>query len=202
MHQYLRTRLSIQSLVLVALLLVINGVTTNAGAQSKRSAAPLEFGVGYNAIRANAPPGGCSCFYMQGGRADVDLRLHNWLSVVVEVGGAHANRINTSGDSVGRITYLIGPRMTYHANHRISGFAQTLFGGAHGFDGYFPTATKSSSTANSFAFSTGGGLDLSLSDHLAVRFLQADYLYTQLPNAAGDRQNNFRVGAGIVFRIR
>jgi peptidoglycan-associated lipoprotein len=158
--------------------------------------------VSYNAIRANAPPAGCACFYMQGGRAEADIRLHHWLSAVAEVGGAHANKINSNGDSVGRITYLLGPRATHRAGHGLSVFGQALFGGAHGFDGYFPKSTTSSTSANSFALSTGGGVDWSLSDHFAVRLLQADYLYTQLPNAAGDRQNNFRVGAGIVFRTR
>lgn len=202
MRRYLRTGVSIQSLSLAMLFLVVSGFSIKAGAQSQHQAGPLEFAVSYNAIRANAPPGGCACFYMQGGRAEVDFRLHHWLSAVAEVGGAHANKINSSGDSVGRITYLVGPRVTYRSNRRFSGFAQTLFGGAHGFDGYFPSPTNSSSTANSISFSTGGGMDLSLSDHLAVRILQADYLYTQLPNAAGDRQNNLRIGAGIVFRIR
>jgi len=192
----------IQYLTLATLLLISGGVTIKAGAQIQREAVPLEFSVGYNAIRANAPPGGCSCFYMQGARAEVDLHLNGWLSAVAEVGGAHANSINSSGDGVALITYLFGPRVTYRPRHRLSGFGQVLFGGAHGFNGYFPTTTTSSSAANSFAFSTGGGLDLSLSRHVAVRVLQADYLYTHLPNAAGNRQNNLRLGAGIVFRIR
>ncbi len=202
MHRYLPSRLSIQYLTLATLLLISGGVTIKAGAQIQREAVPLEFSVGYNAIRANAPPGGCSCFYMQGARAEVDLHLNGWLGAVAEVSGAHASNINSSGDGVGMITYLFGPRVTHRPGNRLSGFAQALFGGAHGFDGYFPTTTTSSSTANSFALSTGGGLDLSLSHHVAVRILQADYLYTQLPNAAGDRQNNLRLGAGIVFRIR
>jgi peptidoglycan-associated lipoprotein len=192
----------IQYLTLATLLLISGGVTIKAGAQIQREAVPLEFSVGYNAVRANAPPGGCSCFYLQGARAEVDLPLHGWLGAVAEVGGAHANNINSSGDGVGLITYLFGPRVTYRPGHRLSGFGQVLFGGAHGLNGYFPTTTTSASAANSFAFSSGGGLDLSLSRHVAVRVLQADYLYTQLPNAAGNRQNNLRIGAGIVFRIR
>ncbi|MBB5319377.1 peptidoglycan-associated lipoprotein [Edaphobacter lichenicola] len=202
MHRHLSSRSIIQSLALATFLLVAGGDTIKVCAQSRRQAAPLEFAVSYNAIRANAPPGGCSCFYMSGGRAEVNLHFLGWLSAVAEVGGAHANNINSSADGVGRITYLFGPRVTHRSGHRLSSFAQVLFGEAHGFDGYFPTMTTSSSTANSFAFSTGGGLDLSLSHRVAVRVLQADYLYTQLPNAVGDRQNNLRLGAGIVFRIR
>lgn len=202
MHRHLRTRLLLQSMTFAMLLLVANGSAVEASAQSQHTAGALEFAVGYNAIRANAPPGGCGCFYMQGARAEADLRLHDWLSAVVEVGGAHANKINSSGDSVGRMTYLVGPRVTRRYGRRFSGFAQALLGGAHGFDGYFPTKTTFSATGNSFAFSTGGGVDVTLSDHIAARILQADYLYTQLPNAGGDRQNNLRLGAGLVFRIR
>jgi peptidoglycan-associated lipoprotein len=99
------------------------------------------------------------------------------------------------------MTYLLGPRVTHKAGHGTTVFAQTLFGGAHGFDGYFPTATSSSSSANSFAFSAGGGVDLRLSQRIALRVLQADYLYTELPNARGDRQNNPRIGGGIVVRL-
>jgi len=145
------------------LLLISGGFTIKAGAQIQRERVPLEFSVGYNAIRANAPPGGCSCFYLQGARAEVSLPLHGWLRAVAEVGGAHANNINSSGDGVGMITYLFGPRVTHRPGHRLSGFGQVLFGGAHGFNGYFPMTTTSSSAANAFAFSTGGGLDFSLS---------------------------------------
>ncbi len=202
MHKYPGTRVLIQYLTLAMLLLVANGVAVKASAQSQQTAGALEFAVGYNAIRANAPPGGCGCFYMQGARAEVDLRLHHWLSAVAEVGGAHADKINSHGDSVGRMTYLVGPRVTRRYGRRFSGFGQALVGAAHGFDGYFPTAATFSTTGNSFAFSTGGGVDVALSDHISARILQADYLYTQLPNAAGDRQNNVRLGAGLVFRIR
>jgi hypothetical protein len=65
---------------------------------------PLESAVGDNAIRANVPPGGCNCFYMRGGRMEVNLQLHGRLSAVAEISGAHANNINSSGDGVSRIT--------------------------------------------------------------------------------------------------
>jgi hypothetical protein len=47
----------------------------------------------------------------------------------------------------------------------------------------------------------GGGVDIGLSPHFALRVFQADWLRTQFPNADTNVQNNFRVAAGIVFRI-
>jgi hypothetical protein len=192
-------------LMCAAILFLFAALPSRAHAQpqyhSPGDTSPFEVSVGYNAIRANAPVGGCGCFYMQGGRAEVGFPVFRWVSGVAEVGGGYADHINSFGDGVARMTYLFGPRVTHKARHRTTVFAQTLFGGAHGFDGYFPTATSSSSSANSFAISAGGGVDLNLSNHLGIRVLQADYLYTKLPNAAGDRQNNLRLGTGIVIRI-
>jgi opacity protein-like surface antigen len=47
-----------------------------------------------------------------------------------------------------------------------------------------------------FSFAAGGGLDVKVSDNVSLRAIQADYLQTHL---FGVRQDNFRVGAGIVF---
>jgi hypothetical protein len=56
-----------------------------------------------------------------------------------------------------------------------------------------------SSTA--FAMAKGGGLDLNLTRHLAVRLFLADYLLTLLANRVNDHQNNFRFSTGIVFHL-
>jgi hypothetical protein len=73
---------------------------------------------------------------------------------------------------------------------------------AHGFDGLFPGAGGSlSGAASARAVLAGGGLDLTIHQHIAIRAIQADYLRTQLPNGKGNEQNLLRLGAGIVLRI-
>jgi hypothetical protein len=47
-----------------------------------------------------------------------------------------------------------------------------------------------------FSFVAGGGLDVKVGDTVSLRLVQADYLQTRL---FGARQDNFRLGAGIVF---
>ena len=51
---------------------------------------------------------------------------------------------------------------------------------------------------SSFAMAFGGGVDFKLSDKVAIRMIQADYVQTRF---ASDRQNSARLSAGIVFHI-
>ena len=48
----------------------------------------------------------------------------------------------------------------------------------------------------------GGGMNLNLKPHLALRLFEADYLRTQLPNSTNNAQNNLQLGAGLVLRFR
>jgi hypothetical protein len=47
----------------------------------------------------------------------------------------------------------------------------------------------------------GGGVDVGVSKHFAIRPAQAEYLLTKFADGNNDRQNNFRFGAGIVLRL-
>lgn len=48
----------------------------------------------------------------------------------------------------------------------------------------------------------GGGLDIPISRHIAIRPIEADYLLTRLPNGGNNVENNLRLSAGLVIRIR
>jgi hypothetical protein len=71
-------------------------------------------------------------------------------------------------------------------------FAQVLFGGARSID---------NSPLNAFAMTVGGGLEFKISEHFAIRPVQAEYLLTKFTDGASNRQNNFRYRVGIVFRF-
>ncbi len=45
-----------------------------------------------------------------------------------------------------------------------------------------------------------GGVDLAVSKHIWIRAAHVDYHYSELRNLNGDRQNQFRITGGIVFR--
>jgi hypothetical protein len=57
---------------------------------------------------------------------------------------------------------------------------------------------------NKFAMTVGGGLDIGVSRHVAIRLIQAEYLMTSFENLStgkSARQNDMRLSSGIVFRF-
>jgi outer membrane immunogenic protein len=166
--------------------------------------APVEISFNYSYARSNAAPGQCGCFNMNGGSSEVAFHAFRALSVVADLTGERAATIGaTAGGGLSLVAFTVGPRFS----HRFTGgkftpFVQGLVGSAHGFDGLFPGSSGSlSGAANARAVLAGGGLDLTINQHIAIRAIQADYLRTQLPNGEGDEQNLLRVSAGIVLRV-
>jgi outer membrane immunogenic protein len=166
------------------------------------SAQKIDASVSYELQHSNGPAGACGCFDLQGVRADVSYRLFRGLDIAGEISGAHASNITGSGLDLTLLTYMAGPRYSVRMRNRLKPFVQFLIGGTYGFDSTFPNSAGGSASSKSFALSTGGGLDYKLSQHIAVRVVQIDYLGTYLPNNASNKQNNLRVGAGIVFRVK
>jgi outer membrane immunogenic protein len=167
------------------------------GAQSSRFA----FGGDYDYVHTNAPPGGCGCFSMNGGDGWVGVHLAHHLSAVFQAAGESASNINGTSSNLTLISYLAGPRFTLLESRRIRPFAQALFGGAYASGLLTPAPSGASGSANVFALSAGGGVDVGISSHIAIRAVDVDYFYTQFNNDVNQHQNNLRVSAGIVFRF-
>jgi opacity protein-like surface antigen len=139
----------------------------------------------YTYIRIN--PGGTDC---HGGGGSGAYSLNHYLGVVGEFSGCKVTGL-PSGVSAHAFTYLFGPRLTYRAYGRLEPFGEVLLGGAHlGATGGF--------SDNAFGMAIGGGADYKWKPNVAIRFIQADYLYTRF---GGTNQNNFRLQAGIVYRF-
>jgi outer membrane immunogenic protein len=156
----------------------------------------------YSQMRANAPVGGCGCFWMNGGMGGFSIPLWRNFSGVVEAGGNTTNHIPQFNTGLSLLYGMGGLRIRVPNHTRFQPFGQGLFGGVHGFDGYFPDRVGKLPTSydTSFALTVGGGLDIAVSKHIWIRAVQADYFYSELRNLQGDRQNQLRLGAGVVFR--
>jgi outer membrane immunogenic protein len=169
--------------------------------------APLQISFSYSYARANAGPGQCGCFNMNGGSTEVAFHAYRALSAVFDLTGERAGSISsTPGAGLSLVSVTAGPRYSLRFPReklsRYTPFVQGLVGIAHGFDSLFPGANGSAAgAASSLAVLAGGGLDLTMNRHLAIHAIQADYLRTQLPNAAGNGQNLLRVSVGMVFRV-
>ena len=162
----------------------------------------VDVAVMYSAQRANAPVGNSSAFWMNGITGELAIPTWRNLSVVIGVGGQHTNRIPVSNTGMGLNSVMGGLRLRVPNHTLFQPYVQALAGGVHGFDGYFPAQGKATASYDtSFAMALGGGVDLAVSKHIWIRAVQADYFYTELLNRQANRQNQFRISGGIVFRF-
>lgn len=176
-----------------------------AGAQqtvTDREAMPsrLDLAVGYNFIRANAPPADCGCFSMNGAFVGANYNLNRWFSLAAEGTAGHATKISSLGQNLTLTTFMGGPRVSW-VHDRYIPFAQFMAGGAHGSGSYFPSAGSSTSSSTGFALAAGGGLDLNLTERFAIRAVEADYLRTTFPNGINTSQNQLQISGGVVLRL-
>ena len=145
----------------------------------------VELYVGYDYVRVNALG---TSFNFNGGSGQLSYNVNQWLGAVGELGGYYTN----NGFRAGVISYQFGPRINFCGHGKVTPFAQVLFGGARSID---------ISPENAFAMTVGGGVDFKISEHFAIRPVQAEYFLTKFTDGATNRQNNFRYSGGIVFRF-
>jgi len=155
-----------------------------------------EIGLNYNFIHANAPPGQCGCFSMNGGNAAIIFNIRPKWSAIADVTVAHANNVDGTMQNITIINYLFGPRYTWRNQRRYVPYAQVLLGGAKEDVNFQFVINR-----NSFGLSAGGGVTTRLSRRFGLNLIQVDYVYTQIPNAKSDRQNNIRVATGLIYRF-
>jgi outer membrane immunogenic protein len=173
-----------------------------SAAMAQKPSNTMDLSVSFSEVRANAPVGGCGCFWMAGGTGELSFPLWRNFSAVIAAGGQHTDHIPNFNTGLSLTTAMGGLRMRVPNHTKFQPFGQGVFGGVHGFDSYFPAPVGKLPTSydTSFAMAIGGGVDLAVSKHIWIRAVQADYYYSELRNVQGDRQNQFRLGAGIVFR--
>jgi hypothetical protein len=140
--------------------------------------------VGYSYFRL----GGSGGTNQNGVSGSLAYNYKSWLGIVGDFGGYHASPL---GVSLNTYTYLFGPRVTLRNPSKINPFAQALFGGSR------ITIGSGGGSFNQFAYSVGGGVDIGLLPHLALR-PQVDYVGL---NTSGSRTNCTRVSAGFVIHF-
>ncbi len=137
-----------------------------------------------------------------GFQAAVTVNVNRTLAVVTDFGGLWGDLTTTlfSGGSSGGGTFrmlhiLAGPRFTKRMDDGFTVFVHALPGFARQLRTERFTTT---STSNGFAVALGGGLDVNLGKHLAIRAVQVDYLPTRL---RGRWENSLRFGFGVVWQF-
>jgi outer membrane immunogenic protein len=187
--------------IAIALLLGLAGCSTFASRVAAQSAPAFEAGGNYTYVRTNAAPGDCGCINMQGGGGWASYNVTRSLGIVGEVAGQHASNIAPLSADLTLVSFLAGARYKPRPTRTFAPFVQVLLGGAHASGDMAPGEPGIPGSANAFALTAGGGVDIRVSEHFAVRAFQADYYYTRFQNGVNDHQNNLRLGAGLVFRF-
>jgi outer membrane immunogenic protein len=186
----------------VAFLLLVLGFAAMAPLPAAAQRGDLvDVGVDYTYVRTNAPAGDCGCFAMNGGSGWVGINFSHSLGIVGEIAGQHASNISSTGADLTLTSYLAGPRYTWGRAHHFVPFAQALLGGAHASGSLAPGSSGLAGSANAFALTAGGGLDVRLTRRIALRAFEADYYLTRFDNGVNDHQNNLRIAAGVILRF-
>jgi len=168
--------------------------------KAQEQASKLEAYGGYYYVRFNvnasaAGGGPAESFNGNGGGGQLEYNTNNWLGVVGDLAGYGATATTNGALVGGAFTYLFGPRVNFR-HGKVTPFVQALFGGI-----YTTAGIGTSASENNFAMTAGGGIDVKVSKHVSVRPIQAEYFMTKIPDNLNNRQDNLRIGAGIVVRL-
>jgi hypothetical protein len=136
------------------------------------------------------------------------VNLNRWFGVKAQIAGQYGNvltgKYNTGSSFFvpGQHIYdfLFGPVVS-HRGEKYTVFAHGLLGGQHvGIAPIYSTSgfgTLTPPSETDFAVALGGGLDLKVAKHFAIRAGQFDYEFVN--SSGGGHQNDFRFSAGVVF---
>ena len=119
-----------------------------------------------------------------------------WLQIVADTS---YNQVSANGTKTVLYGNHYGARVLYRERNtwRASPFAEVLLGSSHARNTVGGTGGFQISDT-SFSTKAGGGLDLNITPHFAIRAFDVDYYRTSL---FGAHQNNLWASAGIVLRI-
>lgn len=167
-------------------------------------ASHAEVAVSFEHLNSNTLPAGCGCFGENGGSVEFAWRPEkSHFAGVGEAAIVHTGNITASQYTLTLSTFTVGGRyLPRLGTPRFQPYAQVLVGFAHSggtlVQGYGNAAGTGGSA---FAGEMGGGLDVKLTEHFALRAIEVDYLATTFSNGTNNHQNNLRLDSGLVFHF-
>jgi outer membrane immunogenic protein len=156
----------------------------------------IEVGANYNFFHANAPPGQCGCFSMNGGSGTFLMNVTPRWSVVADIAVAHAGQVNNTAQNILIINYFFGGRYTYRNQSRWVPFGEALIGGAKENVNF-----RFDINRQSLGFVGGGGVSTRIKRRWGINAVEVDYVHTRIPNGNSNSQNNFRIATGVTYHF-
>lgn len=177
----------------------------------------VEVPVGFSMVNVHPNLAPITSFNLFGGGGQFDVNFGNVFGIKADLAGYTQgsgirsklidNGYPVYGNVQGNVfTYMFGPQIKKHTG-MFQPFAEGLFGAAHSnaYGSIYDSIHGISSTSKSqnvFAMALGGGIDLQVAKHLALRPVEVDYLYTKFGAPSQNyysHQNNFRYLGGVNF---
>jgi outer membrane immunogenic protein len=156
----------------------------------------FEVGANYNYFHANAPPGQCGCFSLNGGSATVVYNIRPAWAAVADLTIGHATNVDNSLQNITIFNYLFGPRYTRRTSSRFVPYGEVLLGGAKEDVNFEFTINR-----NAFGVLAGGGVTTRLNRRFGLTIVEGDWIYTRIPNAVNNRQNDLRIVTGVTYHF-
>jgi len=149
---------------------------------------------------------------LQGWNASATWKFRNGMGIAADFGGYYGTRVERIESSYSLHSFLFGPQFSTGAPRlgRINLLVHLLAGAARESttvgikvtNEQFQVGLRIEDVSNTgFAAALGGGIDLKASDHVAVRLIQADFLYIDSEHFQESARGRARVSAGLVFRF-
>ncbi len=151
---------------------------------------------GYNGLNAN----------LNGWDASASAYFTKHIGVTGDFSGNYKSKTGMIDDVSGTAhthvySYAFGPVVSINPGGTLNPFAHALFGGAHASLSACATDDPSdclSGSQNGFVMMYGGGADVKMSKHMAVRG-QLDWVYYRFNGYSNS--SNVRIATGVVFHF-
>jgi hypothetical protein len=132
-----------------------------------------------------------SSFHLNGVNLSIAENVNSWFGGALDFSSGFGTYAG-SRTNIESLTY--GPVFSYRKHPRIVPFSHAMLGAVRGGPQYLSI----SKPGFCFGVLAGGGVDVQISAHVALRLIQADYFMTRF---GGSRQDNIRLSAGMVLRF-
>ena len=136
---------------------------------------------------------------LNGWNASVTGNINEYFGIAGDFSGSYGK---IEGVTTRIYTYAGGPVVSLNREGKVNPFVHALFGGAH-----LSLSEEGSQTFNGFTMIMGGGVDVKASPRVAVRLIQADWVYLHFGDTfsslvgESNLKKNVRISTGIVFRF-
>ena len=157
----------------------------------------------YTYVHANAPPGDCGCFSMNGGSVSVAQPFHSGrIAFAFDATFGPSTAVSSNNELLTLSTFTGGVHYKPLLHNKWSPFGEVLVGVSHAAGSLANAPNPAAQDAALvFASNIGGGVDRRLSQHWSLRIVEADYFLTTFSNGVNDHQNNIRLSSGAVYHF-